>query len=109
MNTSTTLDSLSAGITSAVKDVLDSGSQLIINTQGMHRTYMVTGKDTKPSPLSRYRVHVIAQRDRLTGTAIYTDYGVNGRGIVTSSKVAIDLTELQASITSISQFLLTGK
>ena len=108
MNTSTTLDSLSAGITTAVNAVLDSGAQLIINTQGMHRTYMVTGKDTKPSPLSRYRVHVIAQRDRLTGTAIYTDYGINGRGI-TSSKVAIDLTELQASITSISQFLLTGK
>ncbi|MDR3392345.1 MAG: hypothetical protein P4L77_11485 [Sulfuriferula sp.] len=109
MNTSTTLDSLSTGVSAAVAEALGSTGLLSINTQGMHRTFMVTGIDTKPSPLSRYRVHVIAQRDKMTGTAIYTDYGVNNRGTATSSKETIDLTELQSLITSISQFLLTGK
>lgn len=107
-NTLSLLDQLTASIKTALLPTIGTSSMLSVATKNFHRTYNITGSDKRPSPYSRYAVHVIGSRDQSQATAILTDNGATRRGPATTSQVQLGLSDLKGTTNIISQFLLTG-
>lgn len=108
MNSETSLDIL----TEAVKSALQGKAIISVTKQNLNRAYALSRQDSpvagRTAPFGRYQVHVLAQQDGVKATAMFTDYGVNGKGASTS-RIAVMLDNFTDLASQIGQFLTTGR
>jgi|SRR6185312_7125877 len=109
MNTSTTLDSLTAAIRITVEPIVGT-TTLKVTSGNLYRAYALigVGAPTARMPYGRYQVHVMAQRDSSKAVVIFNDYGVSQSG-ANSTRSNVDLASLSEVADQLGQFLLSGK
>lgn len=106
MNTESTLDAL----TTAIQITLSSmDTTLVLQTTKatLSRGYGLETVRSRSVPYGRYQVHVVATRDKMTGLAVFNDYGVKNKGS-SSSRDSISLLNVDNLAAEIAQFLQTG-
>jgi hypothetical protein len=108
MNADTLLDSITAQVQQQIDAAEIGNAGLVVKSTHFARNYAIFGKDNTKSTYSRYAVMIKLNRDTLSGTGIFTDYGASKQATSVAARQSLDFTNVGLLATAIGNFLITG-